>query len=93
MKFSEMKYERIDVKKLGQVYDELTSKVKSTKSANDVFSAIEQHEKQSSHFATMANIAYIRHRINNKPKFIVGACENNKFTPTSVLLANTKPSE
>ena len=69
MKFSEMKYERIDVASLGQTYDELTSKVKSAKEATDVFSAIEQHEKQSSHFATMANIAYIRHSINTEDKF------------------------
>lgn len=64
-----MKYERIDVASLGQTYDELTSKVKSAKEATDVFSAIEQHEKQSSHFATMANIAYIRHSINTEDKF------------------------
>ena len=69
MKFSQMKYERIDVNELGKTYDEITLDIKNAETENDVFSAIEKHEKESSHFSTMANLAYIRHSINTEDKF------------------------
>ncbi|MBQ7969082.1 MAG: M3 family oligoendopeptidase [Clostridia bacterium] len=70
MKFSEMKYERIAADgTIAAIYSELTNTVKNAKSADEVLSAIEKHEKASSSFSTMANIAYVRHSINTEDKF------------------------
>lgn len=69
MKFSEMKYERVDISDLCGQYDRLTKTVKKAKSKNDVFSALTEHEKLRSRFDTMANLAYIRHSINTENKF------------------------
>jgi M3 family oligoendopeptidase len=70
MKFSEMKYERIAADgTIAAIYSELTDTVKNAKSADEVLSAIEKHEKASSSFSTMANIAYVRHSINTEDKF------------------------
>ncbi|MBE6718403.1 MAG: M3 family oligoendopeptidase [Ruminococcaceae bacterium] len=69
MKFSEMKYERVDMALLGEKYDKLTLDIKQAKNAEDVFSAIDEHEKISSNFATMSTLAYVRHSINTKDEF------------------------
>lgn len=70
MKFSEMKYERIAADgTIAAIYSELTDTVKNAKTADEVLSAIEKHEKASSSFSTMANIAYVRHSINTEDKF------------------------
>ncbi len=70
MKFCEMKYERIAADgTIAAIYSELTDTVKNAKSADEVLSAIEKHEKASSSFSTMANIAYVRHSINTEDKF------------------------
>ncbi len=69
MKFTEMKYERVDAVETGRIYDRLTADVKNAKNENDVFNALYEHEKISSHFATMSNLAYIRHSINTEDKF------------------------
>ena len=69
MKFTDMKYERVDIESLGKKYENLTHKVNEAKSQKDVFSSINEHEILSSHFSTMANIAYIRHSINTQDNF------------------------
>lgn len=69
MKFSEMPYKRIDTQEMGKEYDRLTETLKNTKDINEVMSLLGEHEKLSSHFATMSNLAYIRHSINTEDKF------------------------
>ena len=69
MKFSEMKYERVDMTLLGEKYDKLTLAIKQAEKVEDIFSAIDEHEKISSNFATMSTLAYVRHSINTKDEF------------------------
>jgi len=69
MKFSEMKYERADTLAIGKVYDRITLELKNAASEKAVFDTISEHEKVSSLFSTMANLAYIRHSINTEDKF------------------------
>ncbi len=69
MKFTEMKYERVDVESLGKEYDILTQKAKNASSEKDVFDSLMLHEKLNSKYATMSNLAYIRHSVNTEDKF------------------------
>lgn len=70
MKFSEMEYKRVAADgKIATVYKELKAIVEGADSAEKVFCAIEKHEEISSHFSTMANLAYIRHSINTEDEF------------------------
>lgn len=69
MKFSEMKYERLDVVSMGEQYDSLTKAIKDANNAETVFDALEKHEKLLSNFGTMSNLAYIRHSVNTEDKF------------------------
>lgn len=69
MKFSDMKYVRVDTLETGKQFEALTQRVKNAASADDVFAALDEQEKISSHFSTMANIAYVRHSINTEDEF------------------------
>jgi M3 family oligoendopeptidase len=69
MKFSDMKYMRVDTLETGKQFEALTQRVKNAASADDVFAALEEQEQISSHFSTMANIAYVRHSINTEDEF------------------------
>lgn len=69
MKFSEMKYERIDIEQLSCAYDRITEQVRLAKTAQDVFSAFEEHEKLSGHAETMITLTYIRHSIDTTDAF------------------------
>lgn len=70
MKFSEMKYERIAADgKIATNYKDMKGMVENAKSADEVLKTVQLHEKLSSHFSTMANIAYVRHSINTEDEF------------------------
>ena len=69
MKFNEMPYERIDVEAFKSFYAELTEKVKNAASADGIFTAVEAHEKQLSHYVTMSTIAYVHNSINTRDEY------------------------
>ena len=69
MKFSDMEYKRADALEIGKTFEKLTEKIKNAKSEEEVFSALYEQEEISSHFATMANLAYVRHSINTEDKY------------------------
>ena len=69
MKFSDMEYKRADALEIGKTFEKLTDEIKNAKSEEDVFSALYNQEEISSHFATMANLAYVRHSINTEDEF------------------------
>ena len=72
MKFNEMPYERIDIEAVKAVYAELTEKVKNAENAEDIFAAVDEHEKQLSHFVTMSTIAYVHNSINTRDEYWSG---------------------
>ncbi|MBR5322750.1 MAG: M3 family oligoendopeptidase [Clostridia bacterium] len=69
MKFSEMEYKRADALEIGKIFEKLTDEIKNAKSEEEIFSALYKQEEISSHFATMANLAYVRHSINTEDEF------------------------
>lgn len=69
MKFNEMPYERIDIEAVKAVYAKLTEKVKNAVSADEIFAAVDEHEKQLSHFVTMSTIAYVHNSINTRDEY------------------------
>ncbi len=69
MKFSDMEYKRADAVQIGKTFEKLTEKIKNAKNEEEVFSTLLEQEEISSHFATMANLAYVRHSINTEDKF------------------------
>ncbi len=69
MKFSEMPYERVDLEALGKQLDELTEKVKSATTAEEVIEAYREQERISKHLNTMASLAYVRNSIDTRDEF------------------------
>lgn len=69
MKFNDMEYKRADALEIGKTFEKLTEKIKNAKNEEEVFSALYEQEEISSHFATMANLAYVRHSINTEDEF------------------------
>ena len=70
MKFSDMKYERVAADgKIATNYKDMRGMVENAKSADEVIKTVQLHKNLSSHFSTMANIAYVRHSINTEDKF------------------------
>ena len=70
MKFTEMEYKHIAADgRIATVYKDLRGIIENAKSADEVLKAVQIHERESSHFSTMANIAYVRHSINTEDEF------------------------
>lgn len=69
MKFSDMEYKRADAVQTGKTFEKLTEIIKNANNEEEVFSALLEQEEISSHFATMANLAYVRHSINTEDEF------------------------
>ena len=70
MKFSDMKYERVAADgKIATNYKDMRGMVENAKSADEVIKTVQLHKNLSSHFSTMANLAYVRHSINTEDKF------------------------
>ena len=84
MKFSEMKYERIDIQALLASYAKLTEQVKAAEHAQAVLDAFFEHEKLSAHAETMITLTYIRHSIDTTDAFY--EAENDFYDENSPLL-------
>lgn len=69
MKFSEYKYERIDLEQVGKQFSDLLDELEKQTTAEgfyEVFLKIQEIEK---HVYTMATLAQVRHSINTKDEF------------------------
>ena len=84
MKFSDMKYERIDIAALQSDYDRLTETVRNAQTEDAVFAAFYEHERLSAHAETMITLTYIRHSINTEDAFYES--ENDFYDENSPLL-------
>lgn len=69
MKFSEMKYQRVDLDYYKSLYKELEDGVYRATSPAKLFELITQHENAYSYIMTMGTIAHIRHTIDTADKF------------------------
>lgn len=69
MKFSEMLYERIDIKKVTEGIEEAAEKLKNAKTLDEAVCAFEDYEKIVAHTNSMATLAMIRHTINTLDEF------------------------
>ena len=84
MKFSEMKYERVDMQALTDAYDRLTQTVRNAECEQDVLAAFAEHEVLSSHAETMITLTYIRHSIDTTDAFY--EAENDFYDENSPFL-------
>ncbi len=69
MKFSEMKYERVNKDQVIADYLRLTEQIKNAPDFDTVLAAINEHETISSEFYTMASIAHVRRTIDTRDEF------------------------
>lgn len=69
MKFSEMKYERVDMSEFKRIYGELAARVTGASSADEIIDAVYEHERVSRRVNTMFTLAYIRHSIDTRDAF------------------------
>jgi len=69
MKFSEMKYERMDVAAICAKCAELTDGLKRADTFAKAEAAFLEYDRLHAHIDTMCTIAYIRHTINTEDKF------------------------
>ena len=77
MKFSEMKYERPDMEKIGAEYEKLTLAVKNATEPQQVIDAILEHEKLIKTVYNADSIMNVRHEINTEDEFY--KAENDFF--------------
>lgn len=83
MKFSEMKYERIDLEKYKALYTRLAEEVKNAKSTEELINIIKEHEQAASYIQTMAALAHTRNTIDTTDEFYDA---ENKFVDESMPL-------
>ena len=69
MKFSEMQYRRPDLDGLRRDYLRIADRFEKSRSAEEQYRLILEHEKLSGNFQTMATLAYIRHSIDTADAF------------------------
>ena len=69
MKFSEYRYERVDVEQVRAAYAALTERVRNAPTADEAAACVDEHEKIAKHVGTMLTIAQIRNTINTRDAF------------------------
>lgn len=69
MKFSEMQYSRPDIEKTRAQIDEIISKFKNAKTAEEQIAAIFEHEELTKHFSTQTTLVSIRNSLNTADEF------------------------
>lgn len=83
MKFSEMKYERIDYAKVGEEIKALTQAMRDAKTFEEAFAVHEKSSKLSHEVSSMIQICMIRHDIDTTDEFYDKEQEyNDEFAPT-----------
>jgi hypothetical protein len=66
MKFSEIQYERPDVKAVIARYEALAEKAGAAKNAKEQLDCVDEHERLLSEVATMMSYVYIRHSVDTR---------------------------
>ena len=69
MKFSEIPYERPDMKQVMDNIDELTRKFSNASSADEQYAVLKEFDNVTKHSAAMYTVASIRYSINTKDEF------------------------
>jgi oligoendopeptidase, M3 family len=69
MKFSEYRYERVDVEQVRAAYAALTERVRNAPTADEAAACVDEHEKIAKHVGTMLTIAQIRNTIDTRDAF------------------------
>ena len=69
MKFSEFKYERINLEEVAKAMEELVAELKQQTTAEDFYKVFMKQEEMSKHIQTMATLASVRHSIDTRDKF------------------------
>ncbi|MDE7405648.1 MAG: M3 family oligoendopeptidase [Clostridiales bacterium] len=68
-KISEYKYERADLKKAAEYYDNATTRVKQAKSARELADIRAEVNEYFAQFVTQINLAFIRHSLDVRDEF------------------------
>lgn len=68
-KFTEMKYERLDMEKVIEEFKNLIARFKAAKSGEEQFEIHKEYYSFNDHIATMSTLAHIRHDIDTTDKF------------------------
>lgn len=69
MKFCDMPYERIDIKKVTETIDSAAEKLKNAKTIDEAVKAFNMYEEIAAHTNSMATLAMIRHTIDTGDEF------------------------
>ena len=69
MKFSDMKYTRPDIEKIGGEIKKIVERIENAKCFDDVDSAFKDFCDISSDIETDMSLAYVRHSIDTKDEF------------------------
>ncbi len=69
MKFSEFKYERINLEEVAKASEELLAELKQQTTAEDFYRVFLKQNEMDKHIETMATLASVRHSINTKDEF------------------------
>ena len=87
MKFTEMKYERMDTEVLVAKANELIEKIKQAKSGEEVFGIHKEYYKLANDFMTNFTLAHIRHDIDTTDEFYDK--ENEFYDEALPVISNT----
>ena len=87
MKFTEMKYERMDTEVLVAKANELIEKIKQAKSGEEVFGIHKEYYKLANDFMTNFTLAHIRHDIVTTDEFYDK--ENEFYDEALPVISNT----
>ncbi len=69
MKFSEFKYERINLEEVAKASEELLAELKQQTTAEDFYRVFLKQNEMEKHIETMATLASVRHSINTRDEF------------------------
>ncbi len=72
MKVSELKYERVSMETIKEVYEDIISRVKNATSVKEVLDAREKYVEFDKEFNTAASLSYMRYTINTVDEYYLG---------------------
>jgi M3 family oligoendopeptidase len=98
MKFSQMKYERVELEAAKARLEDLIARFKGAATAEETFAVYKEYDEYGEYISTMGSLAYIRHSMDTRDEFYEGEVEHyNEINPeleeyqqefTKVMLAH-----
>ena len=76
MKFSEMKYERVELDVARPKLQEFAESFKTAKTAEEAFAAYKEFDEYMQYISTMGSISYIRHTMDTNDEYYAGEVEH-----------------